>query len=315
MNRSGFSRRSRGMATVTLVLLLLVVITFALALAQKMAGSDITDSAGQDDAVDALFLAESGLERAAKRFADGSACTTAALAEPAIKLGRGEFTIVSADFVSNVCRIRVKGMVQPGTVRQTARLVEGDATTLLYEPYPDKYKNPTVLNAAWPETVLKNKGASGYDADASASADSTGSLVMRTDVGRKKKFEAYRRRTLPADIAGPQTVTLNLAYKMNYVGDPPTDQQLQVRLVDTAGAVHPVPGADFNGPSKANVWVASPTLSYDVPAGVTIRKFELYYKLTNGNSATAQTFIWADNVRLTTSVAAFPLKAWREVVP
>ena len=314
MNRSGFSRPSRGVATVTLVLLLLVVITFALALAQKMAGSDITDSAGQDDAVDALFLAESGLERAAKRFADGSACTTAALAEPAIKLGRGEFTIVSADFVSNVCRIRVKGTVQPGTVRQTARLVEGDATTLLYEPYPDKYKNPTVLDAAWPETVLQKKGASGYD-DASASADSTGSLIMHTDIGKNKKFEAYRRRTLPADIAGPQTVTLNLAYKMNYVGDPPKDQQLQVRLVDTAGVARPVPGADFNGPSKANVWVASPTLSYDVPAGVTIRKFELYYKLTNGNSATAQTFIWADNVRLTTSVAAHPIRAWREVVP
>ena len=184
MNRSGFSRPPRGMATVTLVLLLLVVITFALALAQKMAGSDITDSAGQNDAVDALFLAESGLERAAKRFADGSACTTAALAEPAIKLGRGEFTIVSAVYVSNVCRLRVKG-----TVRQTARLVEGDATTLLYEPYPDKYKNPTVLDAAWPETVLQKKGDSGYD-DASASADSTGSLIMRTDVGRRKKFEA-----------------------------------------------------------------------------------------------------------------------------
>ncbi len=307
--RSAFAAADeRGAATVMVALFLLVMVTFALLVALTMGASDITDSAVHDDAVEALFLAESGLERAARRFADGTACITPALAEPPIALGRGRFAIVSAMFVDNVCRIRVEG-----AVRQARRLAQGDATTVLYEPFPDKYRSPAVLNAAWPETVLKKDGKSEYDA-VSATADATGSLLLRTNRGRNNKFEAFRRRALPANITGPQTVTLNLAYKMNYVGDPPKDQNLQVRLVDTASAVHTVPGADFNGPSKANVWIASPTLSYAIPAGVAIERIELYYKLTNGKSADAQTFIWADNVRLTTSAAAFPFKAWTEIV-
>lgn len=303
------ARAQRGAATAILALLLLTMVGFALAVALRMAASDITDTGLHDDAVEALFLAESGLERAARRFADGTACTTAALAEPPIALGRGRFTIVSAVFVDNVCRIRVEG-----AVRQARRLAQGDATTVLYEPFPDKYRSPAVLNAAWPETVLKKDGKSEYDA-ASATADATGSLRMRTNRGRNKKFEAFRRRALPAVITGPQTVTLNLAYKMNYTGDPPKAQNLRVRLVDTAGGVHAIPGADFNGPSKANVWIVSPTLSYAIPAGFAIERIELYYKLTNSKSANAQTFIWADNVRLTTSAAAYPFKAWTEITP
>ena len=300
-------RPQRGAATVMLVLFLLAVVAFALTLALNMAGSDITDSAMHNDATEALFLAESGIERAAKRFADGTSCTTTALAE-SVPFGRGKFTVLEAVFTANICRARVQG-----EVRATKRVVLGDATTLLYEPLPDKYSVPAVLDAAWPETIIKKDGKSGYDI-ASAVADATGSLIMQTKRGRKNKFEAYRRRTLPAAITGPQVVTLNLAYKMNYTGAPPSDQQLQVRLVDSAGVARPVPGADFNGPSNANVWIVSPTLTDTIPAGVTITRIELYYKLANGNSKDAQTFLWADNVRLTTSAAAFPLKAWTEII-
>ena len=299
--------RERGAATVILALFLLVMVAFALLVALNMGASDITDSAAHNDATEALFLAESGIERAAKRFADGTPCTTAALAE-SVAFGRGTFTLLEAVFTANICRVRVRG-----EVRAAKRVVLGDASTLLYEPFPDKYSVPAVLDAAWPETIIKKDGKSGYDT-ASATADATGSLIMQTKRGRNDKFEAYRRRTLPAAITGPQTVTLNLAYKMNYAGAPPSNQQLQVRLVDSAGVARLVPGADFNGPSNANVWIASPTLTDTIAAGVTITRIELYYKLTNGNSKDAQTFIWADNVRLTTSAAAFPLKAWTEII-
>lgn len=300
--------RERGAATVILALFLLVMAAFALLVALNMGASDITDSAAHNDATEALFLAESGIERAAKRFADGTPCTSNALAE-SVPFGRGTFTVLEAVFTANICRVRVQG-----EVRAAKRVVLGDASTLLYEPFPDKYSVPAVLDAAWPETVIKKDGKSGYDT-ASAVADATGSLIMRTKRGRNDKFEAHRRRTLPAAITGPQVVTLNLAYKMNYTAAPPKDQQLQVRLVDSAGVARLVPGADFNGPSNANVWIVSPTLMDTVPAGVTITRIELYYKLTNGNSKDAQTFIWADNVRLTTSAAVFPLKAWTEIIP
>lgn len=289
----------RGAATAMLALFLLVMAAFALLIALNMGASDITDSAAHNDATEALFLAESGLERASKRFADGIPC--ADLAEPAIPLGRGTFTIQAAEFTANICRITVLG-----TVRAANRVIRGDATTLLYEPFPDA--NSLI---AWPETVIKKKGESKFDA-ASALADNTGSLIMQTDKGKIQKFEAYRQRTLQNNIAGPQTVTLNLAYKKKFTGVAPKDQKLGVYLAAADGTLSLV--AEFKDKSKADVWVDSGKLSFNVPAGTVIEGVRLYYKLESGNSNDSQVFIWADNVRLTTSAELFPLKAWTEVV-
>lgn len=292
--------RERGAATVLLALFLLVMVAFALLIALNMGASDITDSAVHDDATEALFLAESGLERASKRFANGTSC--ADLAEPAIPFGRGTFTIQAATFTANICRITVLG-----TVRAANRVVRGDATTLVFEPFPD-----AAALTAWPEVVIRNQGESKFDT-ASALADNTGSLIMQTNRGRNNRFEAHRQRTLQNNITGPQTVTLNLAYKKNYTGPAPRKQELRLQLLDTAGTVHPI--AAFDDLSNANVWINSPTFSFNVPAGIVIDRIRLHYDLENANNPNSQVFIWADNVRLTTSAAAFPLKAWTEIIP
>ena len=301
-----------GMVMVMLVVLLLLVVGSALGVALLMSGSGATDATAQEDSIAALLLAESGMERARKRFADGTACTRAAMKEGPIAIARGSFSIVSATFVGNICRIRAQGRVG-----NAVRTIEGDATTVMYEPFPAKYSVPAVFNTAWPETVLPccKKGNSAYDKNASASADASGSMIMQTTIGKNDKFEGRRQRTLPASITGTQVVTLNLAYKMNHTGALPKDQNLRVYLVDTAGNGYLVPGADFNGStSPTNVWVASPTFSYTIPAGIVIDQIRLYFKLANGNDKTSQTFIWADNVRLTTSAAAYPLKSWSEII-
>lgn len=302
----------RGAVTVILMVFLLLIVGAALSVVVKLSGSGATDATAQEDSITALWLAESGMERASKRFADGAACTSAALSEGPVALARGSFSIISATWISNLCRIRAQGRVG-----SALRTVEGEATTVMYEPFPPKYSVPAVFDAAWPETVLPccKKGSSAYDGSASALADGSGSMIMQTTLGKNNRFEGWRQRTLPASITGAQVVTLNLAYKMDHTGAPPTDQKLRVRLVDTAGNDYPIPGADFNGPtSPKNVWITSPSLSYTIPAGIVIDRIRLYFKLTNGNANTSQTFIWADNVRLTTSAAAYPLKSWREIV-
>ena len=212
----------------------------------------------------------------------------------------------------NTCHIRAQGKVD-----SALRTIAGDATTVMYEPFPPKYSVPAVFNAAWPETVLPccKKGSSAYDKNTSALADAGGSMLMQTTLGKNNKFEGWRQRTLPARITGAQVVTLNLAYKMDHAGAPPADQNLRIYLIDTAGNGYLVPKADFNGPtSPKNVWITSPTLSYTIPAGIVIDRIRLYFKLTNGNANTSQTFIWADNVRLSTSAAAYPLTNWTEIV-
>lgn len=297
--RSGAAFAQRGAATVMLALFLLVMVAFALLVALNMGASDITDSAAHDDATEALFLAESGIERASKRFANGTPC--ADLPEPAIPFGRGTFTVQAATFTANVCRITVLG-----AVRAANRAIRGDATTPVFEPFPD-----AAALAAWPEVVIRPNGNSGFDA-ASAAADNTGSLIMQTKRGRNNRFEAHRTRTLQNFISGAQTVTLNIAYKKNYTGPAPRNQELRLQLLDTAGTVHPI--AAFNDLSNANVWINSPTFSFDVPAGVVIDRIRLHYNLRNANHPASQVFIWADNVRLTTSAELFPLKAWTAVI-
>ena len=307
------STSQRGAVTVILVVLLLLVMGAALSSVVKLSGSGATDATAQEDSIAALWLAESAMERASKRFADGTACTTAALKEGPVALARGSFSIVSANWVSNTCHIRAQGRVS-----NALRTIEGAVTTVMYEPFPQKYSVPAVFNAAWPETILPccKKGTSAYDKNTSASVDASGSMIMQTTLGKNDKFEGWRQRTLPASITGNQVVTLNLAYKMDHTGTPPQDQSLRIYLVDTSGKDYLVPGADFNGPTNPpNAWVASPTLSYTIPAGIVIDRIRLYFKLTNGNANTSQTFIWADNVRLTTSAAAYPLKSWSEIIP
>ena len=106
----------RGVAALMAVLFLLFMLGAVLLLAHQMAATDVYDSGAQNNSVEALFLAETGVERATSRFAT-VACN--ALGEAAILHGRGQFTIsngLSTDFTgaalpANRCRVPVTGEI------------------------------------------------------------------------------------------------------------------------------------------------------------------------------------------------------------
>lgn len=116
-----------GAGLLLAVVFLLVVISLFGGIALRMAGTDITDTAVQNDSVEALFMAESGLERAAQRLAAGATCDNAGLAEAARTLGsRGSFEIQSAQLVSGLCRVRVLGSAGLAGATPAQRLIEAD---------------------------------------------------------------------------------------------------------------------------------------------------------------------------------------------
>ena len=120
-------RRQHGAVTLMGALFLIVVIIVLLNVTQRMAASQIMDSAMQNDAVEALFIAESGLERAAWRVSTGSTCTT--LAGETGNIGRGSFQILSATLNGSLCRVRVQGSVTSTLAANTVRrTIEGDFT-------------------------------------------------------------------------------------------------------------------------------------------------------------------------------------------
>ena len=115
----------RGAALLIAAVFLLVIITLIGGIGLRLAGTDITDTALQSDSVEALFLAESGLERAMQRLAGGTDC--AALVPDAVQtLGRGDFHIESAVVNGSLCSVQVRGRVLVGGVMRAQRVIAGD---------------------------------------------------------------------------------------------------------------------------------------------------------------------------------------------
>lgn len=116
----------RGASLLMAVVFLLIVIALFGLVGLRLAGTDITDTSLQNDSVEALFLAESGLERAIQRLAAGTACDVALAPEAPRSLGRGDFQILSANPVGSLCRVRVLGRVLLNGTARAQRTIEGD---------------------------------------------------------------------------------------------------------------------------------------------------------------------------------------------
>ena len=120
-------KRQRGAVTLMGAMFLIFAIIVLLSSVQRMAASDIIDTALQNDGIEALFLAETGLERAAWRLSTGSSC--AALTGETDTAGRGSFQILSSTLVGTLCRVRTVGSIVTTTAANTViRTVEADLT-------------------------------------------------------------------------------------------------------------------------------------------------------------------------------------------
>ncbi|PIT80632.1 hypothetical protein [Limnohabitans sp. JirII-31] len=118
--RSNVSKHA-GVTSIVGLLFLIAVVIFVLAQTHTMTGSKAVDSQIYDDSVAALYLAESGIERATYTVNDDvsyddssfvSSCGTVSNS-PTYELGRGTFQFVkpSVDPTTLACAIRAKGSV------------------------------------------------------------------------------------------------------------------------------------------------------------------------------------------------------------
>ncbi len=101
--------RQRGAATILAAIFLVVSVSLMVVVVLNMAGSDINDTSMHSDAVEALFIAETGVEHASYLYANGTTCL--ALTGASDSVGRGDFSITNAQLLSGNCRVRVEGTV------------------------------------------------------------------------------------------------------------------------------------------------------------------------------------------------------------
>lgn len=115
--RADYRARERGMAALMSILFLLIVVAFAVVIALSMSGSNMNDTAMQHNSVNALFMAESGVERAVQRYGSGTACGAALQDGAPIAFGGGSFQVITpVPFVTGgLCQIRVRGIYGSST--------------------------------------------------------------------------------------------------------------------------------------------------------------------------------------------------------
>jgi hypothetical protein len=106
------ARRQRGAVTLLGALFIIMAIGIMGLVINHMAGSNISDTSAQNDAIDALFVAESGIEFASFIYASGTTpCANLAGAIGATAAGRGEFDVTNSLLVGTDCQITVQGRV------------------------------------------------------------------------------------------------------------------------------------------------------------------------------------------------------------
>ena len=105
--------RKKQTGAVTLMGALFIIITVALMVIaiNRMAASNITDTAIQNDAVEALFIAETGIEYASYRYANGTACATLETVIDNTSSGRGSFDVTGSIVNGADCSITVTASV------------------------------------------------------------------------------------------------------------------------------------------------------------------------------------------------------------
>jgi hypothetical protein len=133
--------RERGAALLIAVLLILAVAALGAIVAGSISGSDVTDSSVQGASVEALYAADSGVERALKQFSMGnSACGVAPCAcgalptttHEVVAAGGRSFTPSAGvskafdgttDLPQSQCRVQVMGKVAGTNVARTVQAI------------------------------------------------------------------------------------------------------------------------------------------------------------------------------------------------
>lgn len=174
--------RQRGAALLITVLIIFGVAIFGAIALGSMAGGDITDSSYQSSSGEALYAAETGIERSMKVFAAAAAgsgsttCLTGLATTQAVATGRTfaalnglgtDFSGVSLPSPDSQCRVRVSGTV---TSNNTTRSLQALVDRSLLAGYNPAFNTPPGTGTAtvWAVTARGQDYTGGPDPSASA---------------------------------------------------------------------------------------------------------------------------------------------------
>lgn len=229
-------RQQRGAVAIIVAMIFVLVVGAAAVFIIDIGGAEITDASLANGDLRARMLGEAGLERAYRRFKNGTACSAVGPDGPHT-FGSGTFTINSGVLEGVNCRVTVTA--KSGALSVTMSGVTspaGPATYSFYEPFP----SASDFNAKWSTLVLSSaEGSSGFDtvncSVAACSGASGGSFRIQTDAANQNdSYAGYRERTIPQlDTSVHGAINFKIAYKKYHQGKA-KKQDLEIVLVESS---------------------------------------------------------------------------------
>jgi Tfp pilus assembly protein PilX len=273
---SGPSRQGGAVGIVALMFILIIVL-FAMRQAATIAASNMMDSARQSDSVEALYLAESAVERVGYQFVNSG--TPPTCDDSIFNVGtdfalgsRGVFRVLGAyntDFsggnlLNTMCRVRVQGEISATKVTRTVDTIVATEADLISisslnpnfnsAPYDgtrlnDNTNAPTSWNLtggtqgmafiAWDQ----NGGNSDDNITCKTSAASCNrsAFARKTDTGTGAASAggAFNTTGTPIYITAPKTLRLTFDFRVWTRGSSKQDMSFAPRLVFDTGTYAP----------------------------------------------------------------------------
>lgn len=309
--------QQRGAAGIIAVLVLIVVVVLMVRVIADRATTNLIDSSLQNNSIEAMFLAESGIERAAWRYLNQEVwCDSNGLGETNIEMisGSGN-TVTLASYKTDVlgnplssglCRIVATAtMASNGVSRTIDAIIAG--SVLVEELFPDISRwltaGPTgdIFYTNCAETTRVTTQANGggvvFDAVEDSTGDGGGSFNVYTKDGKKKTQTGYRTYTSIKQAQPGDVLTIYHDYKRTK-GKRANKIMMAIDLVSTVGDVYRVWCDQRKRSTKG--WITDGAFNWTVPAGKYIDKVRIGFHLKNRNNrrATANN-IWIDNLKIT----------------
>lgn len=296
----------RGAASAATLFFLIVVISLFLITAMKMTSRSNADTSAHAEGIEALYLAESALERVRYRLTAGTSCTALGNTVDNVNytFSRGTFRIISGTLVSaSKCSVVVAGTVTVGNIATQRRIAaEYETGAAFIEPFPSSASFTT----NWATTFGANN-------QGTVTWNNGGWFHARTNGGGTKnsRMDGYSQRTIPTLSTGPspRDVYLSFDYTKFTQGSFASDRfDLGIDLYDSTQMI------------ATNIWshtsVASMTTSFTsvvnrlvtLPANRNYDKVRITFNFDE--NAKRQMNAYVDNLSIS---FYWDLTSWKEV--
>lgn len=289
MNRCN-GHAERGAVTMIVILVLLMVVGASMLMLSDMVRSSVSDSVLEDDSVAALFLAESGLERATHSYAVSEACTAAGVGAGTYAFGRGQFTVSTTGGSGSSCTVQ-----SIGTIGNVTRLLE---RTIDYNVVANgNFESPgTCPPAGWTVSTTSAAGCATVGGN-------TVLGVMKTSSGPPVETVAFYTFTSPVvGAAAGTSVEITYDYAVQRLvpqGGNSVDYVFQLNFTDGTNDV-----ATMN--YTPNIPLTEGTVTLTIPAGRVVANLTITMR-ANGSPRVAT----IDNIVFNAGATA-RLMTWSE---